>query len=255
MFKKVYVEITNHCNLQCSFCHGTKRTKEFMSIANFQTILTKLKPYTKYLYLHLMGEPLMHPNINELIDMASSSFYLNITTNGYLITKIAHNKNIRQVNISLHSFNPQNKVSLEDYLESICNSCALLKKNKTIINYRFSYLNNYYHTNIVLKKGFKIADNIFIEKDEEFIWPSLDNEFQNDKGTCKALKDHLGILVDGTIVPCCLDSEGIIKLGNIYTDEIETVMESDLYQSLKQGFKDNKRIHKLCQKCAFRLKK
>lgn len=264
-FKKIYLEITNVCNLKCSFCHGTKRRKQFIDFESFQQILAKIKNYTNYLYFHIMGEPLMHPLINELINEASKDFYINITTNGYLISKLVNNKNIRQINISLHSYDPQYQISLEDYLTNICENAKKLSENQTIINYRLwiknkyqkrivAFLNNYYQTNIVLQKGFKIKDNIFIEEDEEFVWPSMENEFTFLEGGCKALKDHLGILVDGTVVPCCLDSEGIIKLGNIYQSDLESILNSPLALEISKGFKDNKRVHKLCQKCNFRLK-
>ncbi len=103
-FKKIYVEITNNCNLNCSFCIKNSRPIESISIDRFKILLDKLKPYTDYLYFHILGEPLMHKSINELIDIASSNFNINITTNGYLINRIKDNKNIRQLNISLHSY-------------------------------------------------------------------------------------------------------------------------------------------------------
>ena len=108
MYKKIYLEITNNCNLSCNFCAKNKRTKAFLDEEKFHIILDKIKPHTKYLYFHLMGEPLLHPKINEYIDYASKDFFINITTNGYLINKIKNNKNIRQLNISLHSFDEFN---------------------------------------------------------------------------------------------------------------------------------------------------
>ncbi len=234
-----------------------------MSFAEFKTILTKIKKYTKYLYFHVMGEPLMHPQINEFINEASKDFYVNITTNGYLIKKISHNKNIRQINISLHSFNPKYNYSLNQYLENICTQADILCKN-TIINFRLwtstpykdkiiNYLNRYYKTDIILSKGFKIKENVFIEEDTEFIWPNLQNDFLIKNAGCKALKDHIGILVSGIVVPCCLDSEGIIALGNIFTEDLEQILNNPLAQEIKQGFNNNQRIHKLCQKCNFRI--
>ncbi|HIS11510.1 MAG TPA: radical SAM protein, partial [Candidatus Onthocola stercoravium] len=68
--KKVYVEITNNCNLDCSFCIKNTRKSMFMSEDNFEVILNKLKNTTSYLYFHVMGEPLLHPLINEFIDIA-----------------------------------------------------------------------------------------------------------------------------------------------------------------------------------------
>ena len=118
--KKVYVEITNNCNLDCSFCIKNTRKSMFMSEDNFDVFLNKLKNTTSYLYFHVMGEPLLHPLINEFIDIASNSnYFVNITTNGYLIKRIINNKNIRQINISLHSFDNKYNKSLIDYLNDI----------------------------------------------------------------------------------------------------------------------------------------
>ena len=119
MFKKIYVEITNNCNLNCSFCTHNKRPNKFMSLEEFKIILDKLKGHTKHLYLHVLGEPLLHPNIMRMIDVASQDFHINITTNGYLINKIKECENIRQINISLHSFHESNNLSLEEYLHNI----------------------------------------------------------------------------------------------------------------------------------------
>ncbi len=119
MFKKVYLEITNNCNLNCSFCNKNKRNKRFITKDEFNIILDKLKDYTEYLYFHVMGEPLIHPLINELIDIASNNFFVNITTNGYFIDRIGDNKNIRKISISLHSYDEKNNKSLDNYLENI----------------------------------------------------------------------------------------------------------------------------------------
>ena len=121
-YKKVYLEITNRCNLSCDFCIRNKRKIKDLTIEEFKFILYKLKPLTNYLYFHVLGEPLIHEQINEFINYASQSFDINITTNGYLIDKIKDNKNIRQVNISLHSYDDKYKLSLEEYLSNIFNS-------------------------------------------------------------------------------------------------------------------------------------
>jgi MoaA/NifB/PqqE/SkfB family radical SAM enzyme len=135
MFKKIYVEITNNCNLKCDFCIGNKREKKFIDIENFKLLLNKLDGYTDYLYFHVMGEPLLHPKINDLINIASKKFKINITTNGYLINRIKDNKNIRQINISLHSFDDKYKTTLDEYMNNIFDSVDKLSKN-TYIEYR-----------------------------------------------------------------------------------------------------------------------
>ncbi|MEG1009028.1 MAG: SPASM domain-containing protein [Clostridia bacterium] len=259
MFKKVYVEITNVCNLNCKFCIKNSRCEKFISMDEFNIILDKLYGYTKYLYLHILGEPLMHPLINELIDVADEKkFFINITTNGYLIKKIK-TKNIRQINISLHSFDGCNGLSLNEYLSNIFFVVDSLKE-KTFISYRLwtktkyqdliiKELNKKYNCDI--NGNMKLEKNVFIHFDSEFVWPSLDNELEEDTGFCYALRDHLGVLVNGDIVPCCLDTKGDITLGNIYKGELKSVIESKRYQDMLNGFKNNKKVEKLCCKCNF----
>ena len=128
MYKKVYIEITNNCNLNCDFCIKNTRPHKYMSIGKFKKILSKLNGYTKYLYFHILGEPLLHPKINEFIDIASKNYKINITTNGYLIKNIINNKYIRQLNISLHSYNEKYKISLNDYMNNIFNTIDILHK-------------------------------------------------------------------------------------------------------------------------------
>lgn len=263
MLKKVYVEITNSCNLSCDFCIKNNRPINFITLDEFKLILDKLKNYTKYLYFHIMGEPLMHPKINELIKVANSNnFNINITTNGYLIEKIT-NKNIRQINISLHSYNPLYKVSLNTYLDNIFNtidnldntyfSLRLWVKNK-YTNKILEYINNKYNTNIReddLNKNIKLKDKVFINPFHEFIWPDLNNDYYEKDGTCYAIKDHIGILSNGTVVPCCLDSKGIINLGNIYKDNLNDILNSKRVLNMLNNFKNKNKVEELCKHCKF----
>lgn len=263
MYKKIYVEITNACNLSCDFCIKNQRELKFMSEKEFKIILEKLKNHTKYLYFHVLGEPLMHPKINEFINLASLSYKVNITTNGYLIEKIKNNKNIRQLNISLHSYNSKYNINLDDYLNHIFEVVDTLEN--TFISYRLwgnssnvdkilNKLNEKYNTSLSknsLKKNNKLKDNIYLNKEEEFIWPSMNNNYYNENGKCYGLIDHIGVLVDGTIIPCCLDTLGIINLGNIFKDDISSLKDNKLCNEMIRGFKNNKKVHELCKKCKF----
>lgn len=170
-FKKIYIEITNNCNLNCSFCVHNQRKNKYMTLEEFKIILSKLKGHTKYLYFHVLGEPLIHPYINEFIDEASKDFYINITTNGYFIDKIKFNKNIRQINISLHS----NVSNLDMYMDKIFDATDVLKKY-TFINYRLwlgnddkilKKLEEKYQASIKTNKT--IEKNVFVDIDEEFV--------------------------------------------------------------------------------------
>ena len=262
-FKKIYIEITNACNLSCDFCIKNERKIKYISEHEFKILLDKLKNYTDYLYFHILGEPLMHKDINNLIDYASNNFNINITTNGYLIDRIKNNKNIRQVNISLHSFSDKYKVKLEDYLNNIFDTIDELTKNNTYISLRLwvknkynneiiDYINKKYNLNIDYNiKNYKINNKLFINNFHEFIWPDLNNNYYNKKGTCFGLISHIGILVDGTIIPCCLDSRGDINLGNIYNNSLDEVLNSDRVKNMINNFKNKEKCEELCKHCNF----
>lgn len=261
-FKKVYVEITNVCNLRCPFCIGNTRKKDFLRMEDAKILFEKLKPYTNYLYFHLMGEPLMHPQVNELIDVASKDFYINLTTNGYCIERIAENKNIRQINISLHSYDAQYDVSLEDYCHRIFITADQLHRAGTIINYRLwvstpnrdallEQLNQHYGTKIDGSKKETLGAGIYFDTEHIFTWPSLEAKEVGTEGKCYALKDHIGVLVDGTVVPCCLDSAGVIALGNLFQEDMDTILHQKRVLTMLEGFACGKKVETLCQKCDF----
>lgn len=260
-FKKIYVEITNVCNLKCSFCSISKRSKKYMSLNEFETVLNKIDDYTDYLYLHVKGEPLMHPEFKGILDLCKRhNKHINITTNGtFLKEKVKDiiSSNVRQVNISIHSI-------VGDYLNDILEASKILSDNKIYVVFRFWVYNEkeeknineilkfYNKENIELKDNTKINDYTYINKDKEFIWPSLDNDIIRSNGTCLGLKTQLGILSDGTVVPCCLDCDGIINLGNIYEETLEDILKKDRTKNIINGFNNNKLCEELCKKCGFR---
>ena len=115
-------------------------------------------------------------------------------------------------------------------------------------------INKKYNVNLDInniKNNTTITNNVFISINEEFIWPDKNNGYYNEVGTCYALRDHIGILVDGTIIPCCLDSKGDIKLGNIFKDRLNNIIKNDRYQNMLNGFKNNKKCELLCKKCKY----
>ena len=259
-FKKIYVEITNVCNLNCPFCIGNSRQKEFISEYKFDLLLKKLKGYTKYLYFHLMGEPLLHLNINKLINKASKNYNINITTNGYFINRIKDNNNIHQVNISLHSYDEKKNKTLNEYLNDIYNAVDKLLVTNTIISYRM-WTNNKYNEDIIksienrynikINGNTKIKDRLFFEFETEFIWPNLNNGYCKKDGSCQGLRTHIGILVDGSVVPCCLDYNANLKLGNIYEQDLDEILEQQRVKDMIKGFQNNKKVEEFCQHCNF----
>lgn len=282
-FKKVYVEITNVCNLSCSFCPKNKREKRFMNRDEYIKILEKIKPYTKYIYFHLMGEPLLSNNLEDFLDIAKEmDFKVNLTTNGTLLVKnkeiLLNSKALRQINISLHSFEANNnEIRFEDYFAYIIKFILeASEKTDIICSMRLWNLDNNslkgdnkLNSNIIdiLKSNFeyegdlkeiiekykkvKLKEKVYLNSAEKFSWPDINRDVISDKGFCHGLRDHFGILVDGTVVPCCLDSEGNIPLGNIYEEDLESILESHRAKKMYDEFSGHKRAEELCQKCGY----
>lgn len=273
-YKKIYIEITNNCNLNCSFCSKTTRRKKSMTIEEFTKVVEKIKSYTNYIYLHVKGEPLLHNNILEFLEIAQkNNLKVNITTNGTLFNKYAKDlgkySSLNKINFSLHSENKK-----ENYFEDIFNNTMYLSPKTTIIYRLWTLKDNkldekstmivekikeYYKLSteivekIIKEKNIKICNNIYIDKDNEFEWPKITNTKSN--GYCYALKTHIAILSDGTVVPCCLDAEGIINLGNIFTQNLDEIINSRRYQEIQKSFQDRKPKEELCKSCTFKDKK
>lgn len=270
-FSKIYVEITNKCNLNCSFCSIDNLPKKEMTVDEFNLVIKKIKDYTDNIYLHVKGEPLLHHNLNEILSICdNNNVNVRITTNGTLLKQqkdILLNHHIKQINISLHSEN-----NYPNYFENIFETCDELSQ-KTVIIYRLwtlpslnldnlstiivEKIKNHYNlsTNIVNKikrdKNIKIKDNIYIDKDYEFEWPKI-NDKKNNIGTCLGTKSHIAVLSNGLVTPCCLDSSGVISLGNIFEEELNDIINSELFKSINDGFKHHKVINELCQSCTYR---
>lgn len=263
--KKIYLEITNGCNLNCDFCIKNKRKITNISFDNYKYIIDKIKDYTDEIYLHVLGEPLMHREINDFIDYAyNKGLLVNITTNGYLIKRIKDNKHIHRLNISVHSYNIKYGISLNEYLDNIFEVIDKLR-SETFISLRLwinskdndkvlDYINKRYTTNINKvndNEKIKVTNNLIIDTFHEFIWPDLSNNYYSEYGRCMALKGHIGILSDGTIIPCCLDSKGVINLGNIYENNLDDIFNSPRVKSMLEGFKKDYKCEELCRHCKF----
>ena len=254
-FKKIYVEITNMCNLNCSFCSKDSKPKKELSLNEFEQILKKIDNYTDYLYLHVKGEPLLHSDFDGILDLCKKYHKkVNITTNGTLLHKhlnIIKNSSVRQINISMHSFKNSNITSILEDSKILADSGIYVVfrfwANSNIEDELISKIKTYYQV-----YDNKVYNNIYIDKGEEFIWPSLNNRVFRTKGTCLGLKTHIGILSDGTVIPCCLDSSGIINLGNIFNEDLDIILNKDRAVNMLDGFNNNKLCEELCQKCGFK---
>ena len=283
-FKKIYVEITNSCNLKCSFCPENKREKLFMRLNEFENIIKQIKDYTNLIALHEKGEPLLHPDLEKILKICEENDILvNITTNATLLEKnvdmLIASKAVRQLNLSLHSINKNENTDIynfEQYIKSVFNATRkILKESNIIISYRLWNLENIEENsenykilkeienefkindlvNVAKKESFvKLAENAFLNQDLEFVWPSMDSNVISECGTCWGLRNQVAILVNGDVVPCCLDENGEINLGNIHKSTFEEILDTNLAKKLIKGFEENKIIHNLCKRCGFRSK-
>ncbi|MDO4536053.1 MAG: radical SAM/SPASM domain-containing protein [Clostridium perfringens] len=282
-FKKVYIEITNVCNLSCNFCPKTKRKLKFMNREEFSHIIKEVKPYTDYIYFHLMGEPTLNENIEYFLEESyKNNLKVNITTNGTLLSKVSdkliNKKALRQINISLHSFEANEKtVELEEYINSVTDFINNATENGHIIcSIRLWNMDNedlkganglnndilkMLEKNLDLdfslgeklqeKKGIKIKDKVYLNMAEKFQWPDTDRVTLGEEVFCYGLRNQIGILVDGTVVPCCLDSEGNINLGNIFEEPFKDILECERAKNIFEGFSSRKAVEDLCKKCGY----
>jgi len=276
MPNKAFLEITNVCNLSCSFCHGTKRKKEFMSVESFATSATRLRPFCDYLYFHLMGEPLLHPKIEKLFDIAHSlGFKVILTTNGTLLKEktaaLLNAKALHKVSISLHAYEANAlPYSLEEYLDSCFQFCKAASAKGIICVMRLWNINGMdmlnekiikrmhgYFDGVVYKdwqeiySGYKICDKVFLEWGKHFDWPDINGEHLGNSHTCYGLRDQVGVLCDGTVVPCCLDAEGNIPLGNILNTPLDKILSAPRAVALKSSFVKRCVTEELCKRCGY----
>ena len=270
-FRKIYLEISNICNLSCAFCPGTRRQKRAMTEADLNILLPKLRPYTDFLYFHLMGEPLCHPKLGTFLELAHShGFRVILTTNGTLLSKrqemLLNSPALHKVNISLHAFEANDlSVPFEEYLSG-CYEFGKAAEGKVLVSYRLwnhggqeemngrilSAMASYFPQPWIQDRhGQRIGNRVFLEYGDKFDWPDLSAQDGGASVFCHGLRDQIGILCDGTVVPCCLDHEGDIALGNLFQQNLEEILESPRAKALYEGFSCRKATEELCRRCGY----
>lgn len=256
-----------------------------MSIETFGKILDQIKAHTDYIYLHVKGEPLLHPELDKFLDLSyEKRFKVNITTNGTLISKVKDKlimkPALRQINFSLHSFdgNTGNK-NKNEYIDNILSFVKEARdKSEILVSLRLWNLDESNATNMekcrnaeileVLEKEFnlpykiqeivlpgrgaKIAEGVYLNQDHEFKWPGLEEQEDDGVGFCYGLRNQIAVLVDGTVVPCCLDGEGVIELGNMNATHFSEIIENERSKRIIEGFSRREAVEELCRKCGFR---
>lgn len=270
-FNKIYLEISNLCNLSCAFCPGTKRKNQAMTVEDFSALLPKLRPYADYLYFHLMGEPLLHPQLETFLRLAGETgFRVILTTNGTLLPKqqerLLRSPALHKVNISLHAFEANDlTIPFADYLKGcfsfgkaaegkvltvfrLWNQGGADEKNREILSAMAQYFPQPWKEE---RKGTRIGDRVYLEYGNKFDWPDLSAPECGDRVFCYGLRDQIGVLCDGTVVPCCLDHDGDIPLGNLFEEDLDAILASPRAQAIWSGFQCRTAAEELCRKCGY----
>ena len=275
MLKRVYLEITNVCNLSCSFCPGTKRKKHFLTVEEFSVLAARLAGHTEYLYLHVMGEPLLHPQLAEIMDVAANlGFKICLTTNGTLLNRalptLLKARNLHKISVSLHSFEGnEDAENLEAYVSLCARACIELAQKGVICAFRlwneggkneknaqiFALLSQEFEKNVAdipldVRGNRKLGQRLYLESAEKFDWPDTQAA---EVGTefCLGLRQQAAVLCDGTVVPCCLDGEGRIPLGSLFTQSFDEILASPRAQAMVEGFSRRQPTEELCRRCGY----
>lgn len=279
MFKRVYLEISNICNVQCSFCPLVEKDKKIMDLDDFEAILAQVAPLAEIVCLHLMGEPLAHPKFLQILEICEKyDTQIDLTTNGILIKKysesLVHSKCIRQVNFSLQAFkdNFPNR-DINPYLKPIFEFVKLAHATKPALysNFRlwnqqsndadnediFSKIEEYFEVTINRNievgaiKSKNIWNRLYLHFDSRFEWPSFLLPHQGTQGRCHGAVNHIGIHADGSVVPCCLDKNAAIRLGNVKEQSLSDILNGERFINMRNGFLNGVLVEDFCQHCTF----
>ena len=282
-FYRIYIELTNVCGLSCSFCPTKALPSKVMNLTFFESIIKQAKTYTNEIACHVVGDPLTQSNLHDYLDIIHKyGMKAMLTTSGYFLKKHSYNTLfhpcVKQINISLNSFNKNDtSLTFEQYITPVLALCheKLKRKENLFINLRvwnldemmsehdfnkmlFFRLSEAFDTALVLEtvyiekpKSIRLASKILVHFDNYFEWPSLKNKNYGD-GTCQGLQSHIAILASGKVVPCCLDCDGVIELGDLNSESLDSILKSKKSQAMLEGFKEGKAVEELCQKCSYK---
>lgn len=285
-FPKIYLEITNVCNLRCSFCHGTSRPRAFIDPNTFRRYARQVKEFTDYVYLHVMGEPLLHPDLDRLIDAAAEEgLRVCLTTNGTLLARrmpllLPRADALYKISVSLHAHEANGDgamgAELEDYVRAVAESAAELGRRGVISVLRLwnednpkavKEAKNAENGSILAllhtifpdpwtpnRRGMRIGEGVYLEWGEKFDWPTDDGSLPDygPRAHCFAMKDHVAILVDGRVLPCCIDYDGRMTLGCLEDKSLAEILTDEPAERFRQALAAGKLDTPLCRHCNFK---
>ncbi len=260
-----------------------------MTAEEFDLLTDKMRGKACFLYFHLMGEPTLHPLLPQFVDTArQKGFKTVLTSNGTLLHRcrellaaLPH-----KIQLSLHSHESNAKGNLEGYMDEVMDfslkaaqagTCMVLrlwnqggleKENERVMQLMAHHVPQPWK---VRPDGYQLCTNLYLEFDRKFEWPDAETasakKIASTKGQdgapaktketknrkvqlfCKALKKQIGILADGSVVPCCLDHNGDIVLGNLLNQSLEEILASPRACAMTEAFSHHTASEQLCLTC------
>lgn len=270
-YKNIYIEITNECNLACSFCPKTARVGREIAAGEFEHIISKTKHRADFYYLHVMGEPLLNSHVLDIFKVADKhSVKIKMVTNGTLLhryyEKLKDVAALKKIIVSLSCIDSFSLAEAGRYLDEVlpCVSYLLNYTSKSVtlralnecapeiqnlISQKVTeYLGEDFFGTYIANPAYK--GKLQFEKSTHFTWPVSSTKRRGRK-KCLALNRQIAILSNGDVVPCCMDSEGETVLGNIFSSSLEDIESTDLYKDIKSGLANGTATAALCQRCTF----
>lgn len=290
----ISVEPTTNCNLNCLECPSGQETFQRptgnISTDLFSNIIKQTCKYLMHLNLYYQGEPFLHPNIFELVQIAKTkNIYVTISTNGHFlditnINNILDNK-IDKLIISIDGLSQEsyNKYRQNGNLETVLDGINLLvvekEKRKTLKPYieiqfipfkhnelEISKLNNFFKPykvqRIRIKKAF--IDNFTSNKNLIPESDSLSRYSIDDTGNYKIrnkLKNrcwrswHSPVITwDGKLIPCCFDKHAKYTIGDINSSPFKAIWKSAELKKFQNKILHSRKSIDICRNCTEGMK-
>ncbi|MGN8412500.1 radical SAM/SPASM domain-containing protein [Helicobacter pylori] len=279
LFKKIYIELSDICGLQCSFCPNPKNIRGVMPLELFEKVCKEAAPLTQMITLHVLGDPCKLKNLKHYLSTAKRfSLKVDLVTSGVYL----HNFEtllqdaIYQISISLDAgLDAHNKLNQHRYIQKILEFCRYKceKNSEVFLNLRIQDSTLDKHQNLIKPflesfecvslEGLKtqgrarLFKKSFLNIQKTFKWPSLNapNPLNQESKIpyCYGLIKQIAILSNGVVVPCCMDTQAHINLGDLNHMPLKDILNSQKAMAIKTHFLKGEALEPLCQNCSYPL--
>ncbi|MGL2390909.1 radical SAM/SPASM domain-containing protein [Helicobacter pylori] len=279
LFKKIYVELSDICGLQCSFCPNPKNIRGVMPLKLFEKVCKEVAPLTPIITLHVLGDPCKLKNLNRYLSTAKRfSLKVDLVTSGVYLHDFETllQDAIYQISISLDAgLDHHNKLNQHRYIQKILEFCRYKfeKNSEVFLNLRIQDGTLDKHQNLIKPflesfecvslEGLKSQGRVrlfkksFLNIQKTFKWPNLNAPNPlNQKSKipyCYGLIKQVAILSNGVVVPCCMDTQAHINLGNLNHMPLKDILNSQKSIAIKTHFLNGEALELLCKNCSYPL--